>query len=237
MCPLFTYRRHGGWAIAGAVARLLAGGGDPLQSESLLLKKRLTWEMKRCNLFIGIGWGAIKKVSCAKLCRSSQGLYGLNSFFKLQHFFQEFVSTVHHWEKMQKPSYSPCVLPNDCSHLKSYVLLPHLTELLTQLLNLSNCRPHLATVCLNLQTIQIRKYDATYSFKELTLTFWLKVGCVKRRKELKYHDTMECVSVTLLTSCLEARGLNFNLSGTLLAPLALYQVFFSSLIALSQHCL
>ena len=42
MCPLFTYRRHGGGAIAGAVARLLAGSGDPLQSESLLLKKRLT---------------------------------------------------------------------------------------------------------------------------------------------------------------------------------------------------
>ena len=99
MCPLFTYRRHGGGAVAGAVARLLAGGGDPLQSESLLLKKRLTWEMKRCNLFIGIGWGAIKKVSCAKLCRSSQGLYGLNSFFKLQHFFQEFVSTGHHWKR------------------------------------------------------------------------------------------------------------------------------------------
>ena len=76
-----TYRRHGGGAVAGAVARLLAGSGDPLQSESLLLK--------------------------------------------------------------------------------SYVLLPHLTELLAQLLDLSDCRPHLATVCLNLQTIQIRKYDAT----------------------------------------------------------------------------
>ena len=39
VCVHLTYRRHGGGAVAGAVARLLAGSGDPLQSESFLLKK------------------------------------------------------------------------------------------------------------------------------------------------------------------------------------------------------
>ena len=42
---------------------------------------------------------------------------------------------------MQKPSYSPvviCYTENDCAHLESDVLLPHLTELLTQLLDLGH---------------------------------------------------------------------------------------------------